>query len=323
MKKSLALFLSLVFVLSVCFVTTVSADDFVPSSSKAEAPEIMVADDVKAEDLPDGVKAEDVVAVVKGSAENTYVTADAIVQLSIVEAEKIVKDGNAENADVAKALVDAYNAIAKIEGGVAAEKNIAKAAEELGIVNPVMNVTEIFEVNLGEAGNAALKADGASVTLKFENTSGAVQGKLIVAHMVGGEWKAVAKDKVQVTKDTVKVEFDSLCPVMFISVAEKQIAETDAPTTESNKPTDTSPDAADDGKNNVDTIITVVIICVVVAGAIVAVILLYKNGKFDGVLKSNSQKIVHPSRSKYKKSKKAKKWSRKKQTRKQKRRNRK
>jgi hypothetical protein len=305
-----------------CFATSVSAEDFVPSASKVEAPEIMAADDVNADEIPDGVEAEDVVAVVKGGDKNAYVTADAIVQLSVSEAEKIIKNGEAENADAAQALVDAFNAIAKLEGGVASDKNIAKAAEDLGIANPKMNVTDIFEVNLGEAGNEALKADGASVTLKFKNTSGAVQGKLIVAHMVGDAWKTVAKDKVQVTKDTIKVEFDSLCPVMFISVAEGQAAETDAPGTESN-PTDTTPTTPEEKDNNLDTIITVAIIVVVVAGVVVAIYLLYKNGKLDSVVKVNKQRIVHPDRSKYKKSKKAKKWSRKKQTRRQKRRNRK
>ena len=327
MKKLVAIILSLICVVSVCFAIPASAEEFAPSAALADTPDVLPPDDLDAEKVPDDMKAEDVVAVINGGEDPVFVSVEDLIQISISEAKNSLNSEDKNVAALSKALVDAFTALKNHKDGVKSEKNIVKAAEDLGIKNPEMNVTEIFEVNLGEAANEALNKDGTSVVLRFENKSNAVQGKLIVAHMVGNEWKAIAKDKVTVTKDAIKVEFDSLCPVMFISVAEGKAPvaseeETDAPKTETNAPTNTPTTPAEED-NNIDTIITVVIIVVAVAGVIIAVYLLYKNGKFDSITKSGKNKIVHPERSQYKKSKKAKKWSGKKKIRRQKRRNRK
>ena len=313
MKKSIAVFLTVILMISMSVVVA-SADDFVPSSALVEIPELIPDPEVNEGKLPEGVEAEDVVAVIKSDEEDdAYVTFDDIVQISVSEAK-------GKDDDVSKALVNAFEAIQK--DGVKSVKSIVAAAEDLGIKNPKLNATNIFEVNLGEHTDA-LNKEGASVVLTFANESKAEQGKLIVAHMVDGEWKTIAKDKVEVTKDVIRVEFDSLCPVMFINATEDEEAtdvateETDA-ATEETKPVVGAPTAPVDDDNNVKTIIIIVVVCVVVAGAAVAIYFLYKNGKFDGLIKKK-EPVNHPERSVYKKSKKAKRWSSKKQIRRQRR----
>lgn len=317
MKKTVALFLAIICVLSMSIVA-VSADDFVSSSDRAEVPEILPA--VDEGDLPDDMEAEDVAAVIKGD-EKTYVTFEDIIQISISEADKYAADKDVDEAIAAlsKALIEEYSAFDEGKKDLKDEKSIVDAAKSLGITEPQMAVTDMFEVNLGEHTDK-LNKEGASVVLKFANTSKAVQGKLIVAHMVGEEWKAIAKDKVKVTKDTIEVEFDSLCPVMFINVQEKAVIEdtTDAPKDETKAPAGAPQTSADDDKTG--TIILVVVICVIVVGTIVAIYFVYKSGN------SNAKKPAPAPRktlSAGNKSRKGKKWSgKRKQVRRQRRSNR-
>lgn len=334
MKKSIAILLTLILVLGFGALG-VSADDFIPSKEKNDVPEIVVPSVGEDVTLPEGVEKEDVGAVINKGGEKTAVAIKSIVTLTLSEAKKNITDNVADSAllGMSNALMDAYNAISEKNGDVSGIKEIADAAKDLGIEKPEYAVEEIFEINLGES-NDDLKEDGTSVTIVFENTFGAVAGKVIVAHMVGNDWKTVAKDKVVVDKDNITVEFDELCPVMFISVDEtsaggNDTAESQNETTkeaETTKETEkesssaSTPAPTDDGDNGnvTKTVIVVVVVCVVAAGAVVAIYLLYKNGKFDKLVKKKN-KIVHPDRAAYKKSKKAKKWSGKKKIRKQRR----
>lgn len=244
MKKLLLVVLSVVVVLSMSTVAF-SADDgsFISSAELQEAPEL----------LPVEEENVDIVAVIdhanddQTDVDRKYVT---IVSLS----EAFGKDDSSS-----KALIAAYNEVKGYTDLVSDINGMEDVLKEMGYKSCNASVSAMFELHLDETHNAMLSEDGATVTVRFSNTIKAVQGELVVAHMVDGEWVLVDPDLVTVDAESINAQFDSLCPVMFITV-DGELAPA----------------------NNTLAIVLVVIACVVVAAAAaVVVFIILKKKKAD------------------------------------------
>ena len=216
-------------------VVAVCADEFVPSIEVKEAPDV--------------VASEGVAAVISGSGADINVTESELTITSLSTA----KDGTDE---ISKTLVDAYNDIKSVERVEDKVNGLEKVAEELGIENATFSVANIFDVSVTAEQKASLGAKDTFITVVFTNEIKATQDNLIVAHMVNDKWVTVDAEKVKVTADTITVDFDDLCPVMFITAAEGEPVVT--------------PDAGN------GWVVWVIIAVVVVAAAAVAFVFLKK-----------------------------------------------
>jgi hypothetical protein len=192
-------------------------------------------------------------------------------------------------------LVDAYNAFK--QNGV--EKSVEGIADvvknDLKISNPKYFVSDLFELNIGEY--ASELEDDAEVTVSFSNAVvNAKAGKLIVAHMVEGKWKMVPTSDVVVSEDAIKVTFDELCPVVFLSVSEGEAStpggdtkppvsneETKAPADEGDE--DDSDSAIPDG-----TMIALMVIAAITLLAVAAIVGFYFYEKKSSASKGKPKK---------------------------------
>ena len=200
-------------------------------------------------------------------------------------------------ATVSKELVKAYNEVKAATHISEKVAEINEVAADLGFEEPVMAVTSMFEVNPGtQEHQDALAEEGATITISFANTMGAVQGGMLVAHMVEEVWKLVAPEKVVITPETITVEFDNLCPVMFMSVEEKveettvatesetvEITETETETetetvteTETEVESESETEKIDEPKKSNALVIVIIVVVVVAAAAVVVVVVLKK-----------------------------------------------
>ena len=256
----------MVLCMSVAVVSVSAADsDFAPSIEVKPVPEITVN--------------EGVGAVINNGDASENVAYTDMFYVSYNEAKDQISAGTAgDNTDACNALIDAYDALKK-DGVEKSIENIEKfVTESLKIDNPEYFVSHVFELNLGATNAGKLDGD-ASVTVKFDNTDiKAEAGKLVVTHMVDGEWVIVPKDNVKVTAETVEVTFDDLCPVAFLHVEEGKAA-----------PAPTPDDNAEDGGLLTATIIILSITAVIILG-IVVFYFLEKKGVIGNAPKSNSKK---------------------------------
>lgn len=222
MKKTAVIVMTLAIMLCMCL-SVVAAD--VPSAEVPEAPEITDAVINKGED---GQK-------------------DATVDVTTLEQAK------EESTPIGDALIDAFEKFDKDPTvSVPALKDFKTGST---FKNPVYSVTHAFALEVKDL------AEGESVTVSFKNDFGAKQGSIVVIHQDdAGKWQIVPADKVTVTAETIDVTFDSLCPVMFLSVEEAK----DAPITDADQP---------DNSVLTATIVIVSVTVVIVAGIIIFYVL--------------------------------------------------
>lgn len=271
MKKLVVCLLAVTMVLCMSFaVVSVSAadSDFAPSIEVKPVPEISAN--------------EGVGAVINNGDASENIALDDMFYVSYNDAKDQISAGTAgDNTDACNALIEAYEEL-KSEGVEKSVADIEKfVTENLKIENPEYFVSHVFELNIGAANAGKLDGD-ASVTVKFDNTDiKAEAGKLVVTHMVDGEWVIVPKDNVKVTAETVEVTFDDLCPVAFLHVEEGE--KTPAPT-----PDDDDDDNADAGLLTA-TIIILSITAVIILG-IVVFYFLEKKGIIGNAPQNKSKK---------------------------------
>jgi hypothetical protein len=281
--------LALALVLCICSsVIAVSAVDYAPSIEVKPTPEIVT---------PEGEAAE-VGAVISDGTEIQKVLKSEINAISYEEAKAYIGDSTATDAEkksVCETLVNAYNAFK--QNGV--EKSVEGIADvvknDLKISNPKYFVSDLFELNIGEY--ASELEDDAEVTVSFSNAVvNAKAGKLIVAHMVEGKWKMVPTSDVVVSEDAIKVTFDELCPVVFLSVSEGEAStpggdtkppvsneETKAPADEGDE--DDSDSAIPDG-----TMIALMVIAAITLLAVAAIVGFYFYEKKSSASKGKPKK---------------------------------
>ena len=264
MKKTFVCRLALALVVCICFSTI--AISAVPSIELKPTPEIIT---------PAG-SAEDVGAIITNGSEKEEIKKSDITAISYDEAKEYAgSDENIKNT--CAALVEAYNAfkVENIEGiGEFVKTN-------LNVKNPKYFVSELFEINIGD--KASMLDGDAKITISFSNaTVKAESGKLVVAHMVNNKWEIVPASDIVVTADVIKVSFDQLCPVVFLTVSEDEAAADVTPDTEDTQAPSDTEEPADD--NNVLVIVLVSVGSVIVLAAVafvVAYVILKKKGIVD------------------------------------------
>ncbi len=309
MKRTVACCLAFVMIFCMSFaVISASAADsnFAPSIEEKPVPEIVAPEIDDNVDLGD-VAPEDIGAVINKAEgdEKEYVEKTDIFTLYYDKAKDLVENKETnelspEEEAICNTLIDVYDALK--ENGV---RNSVEAidqfvSENLEIANPEYFVSNIFELNLGDA--HADKIDGeASVTVRFDNTSiRAEEGKFVVAHLVEDKWVIVPNEDVKVTADYVEVTFDSLCPVVFLNVEEGE-EETTVDTSvpggdESESETETETEGQgtdkpqDDEDKDDDSVLTATIIIICITGVIVAGIVVFYILEKKGVLAKISKK---------------------------------
>ena len=234
MKRTVSFVLSMVLVL--CLGITMISAEFTPSAEVKDVPEV-VSPNVDVEDLPEGVEPEDVAAVIVNAEDNVYVVASSLSLISVADAKNFIADGgesqDEELLDLCQGLIDAYGTVA--DAGISASiPGIDELADSLGIESPEYTVPFIFELSVGnDEASDALNAEGAYITLTFDLSDIDVgSGTLLVAHMVSEEWVIVPLEKTVLDREngTLTVSFDSLCPVMFISVEEGEETDSESAT---------------------------------------------------------------------------------------------
>lgn len=264
MKKTFVCRLALALVVCICFSTI--AISAVPSIELKPTPEIIT---------PAG-SAEDVGAIITNGSEKEEIKKSDITAISYDEAKAYTgSDENIKNT--CAALVEAYNAfkVENVEGiGEFVKTN-------LNVKNPKYFVSELFEINIGD--KASMLDGNAKITISFSNaTVKAESGKLVVAHMVNNKWEIVPASDIVVTADVIKVSFDQLCPVVFLTVSEDEAAADVTPDTEDTQAPSDTEEPADD--NNVLVIVLVSVGSVIVLAAVafvVAYVILKKKGIVD------------------------------------------
>lgn len=306
MKRTIAFILSVAFVFSLGAIGFSASATVNPSVEIKEAPEVVAPSiEIVEEELPPEIKKEEVAAVIKDKDDqNIYIDHSTIVVVSLADAIENVKNADETEtggkdpvldhvATVSKELVKAYNEVKAATHISEKVAEINEVAADLGFEEPVMAVTSMFEVNPGtQEHQDALAEEGATITISFANTMGAVQGGMLVAHMVEEVWKLVDPEKVVITPETITVEFDNLCPVMFISVEEKveettvatesetvEITETETETvteTETEVESESETEKIDEPKKSNALVIVIVVVVVVAAAAVVVVVVLKK-----------------------------------------------
>ncbi len=230
MKRSASFVLSLA--LALCLGITMISADFTPSAESKDVP-LVVAPAVDSEELPDNVAPEDIAAVIVNSEDKVYVVNSVLSMISVSDAKNYISDAEDESRDESfldrcQELIDAYDSI-DVSGVVASVAGLDDMADLLGIESPKYTVPYIFELSVdNEDASEALNAEGAYITVVFDVSSFVSEdSKLAVAHIVNEKWVLVPLENTVLDAEngTLTVSFDSLCPIMFISVEESDETE--------------------------------------------------------------------------------------------------
>lgn len=279
MKKFFSLFLTVALILSLGSVLILAGADFVPSAEFNDAP-IILTPSVPAEDLPaDYDPADEIKAIITDAQGNkTYIPESKLTVISLSEAFYILDKEDtygAEAVALSQQLKTAYEGIqASLTEAVSGLEAFAAA---LGYTAPEFAVKNIFEL-----GDGLDLTDGSKVDIIFGNNMDVVDGGFIVAHYVDGAWVIVDADKVVFDESNgIHVEFDSLCPVVFIAVeetAEETTVEGDV--TDETTAEDESTVEGDVEPAPSNSWLWIIIVVAVVAAAGVTVFVLYKKGVF-------------------------------------------
>ena len=278
MKKFFSLFLTVALILSLGSVLILAGADFVPSAEFNDAP-IILTPSVPAEDLPsDYDPADEIKAIITDASGNkTYIPESELVVISLSEAYHIVDKGIYDDKaiELSNQLINAYKGIqaSLTEAVTGLEEFVA----ELGFTAPEITVKNIFEL-----GDGLDLSNGAKADIIFGNNMDVVEGGFIVAHYVDGAWVIVDADKVVFDDNNgIHVEFDSLCPVVFISVeetAEETTVEGDV--SDETTAEDETTVGGDVEPKPSNSWLWIIIVVAVVAAVGVTVFVLYKKGVF-------------------------------------------
>lgn len=279
MKKLFSLLVAVALILSIGSLALLAGADYVPSVEFDDAP-IIVTPSVPEEDLPEDYDPADEIKgiITNAEGEKTYIPDSKLGVISVSEAHVIQDvEGGYDEALVAasRKVLEVYNGII---GSSVAEvvTGLDTFAASLGFVAPEFSVKNVFDLDAG----VDLSAEGDVISIIFENNMDVVDGGFIVACYVGDAWTIVDASKVVFDGENISVEFDDLCPVVFIAV-EETFEETSTSggdeTTEESTEEGTAVSGGDDEKPNNTWVWIVVSVAVVAAGG-VTVFVLWKKG---------------------------------------------
>lgn len=280
MKKLFSLFLTVAIVLSLGSALILAGADFVPSAEFDDAP-IILTPSVPAEDLPsDYNPADEIKAIITDAEGNkTYIPESKLTVISLSEAYYIIDKGTTYGEDAVALSNQLKSAYEGIQASLTeAVTGLEDFVAEMGFTAPEITVKNIFEL-----GDGLDLSDGDKVDIIFGNNMDVVDGGFIVAHYVDGAWVIVDADKVVFDENNdIHVEFDSLCPVVFIAVEETAEETTvgNVETEETTAEDETTVGGGDEPKSS-NSWIWIVIVVAVVAAAGVTVYVLYKKGVFS------------------------------------------
>lgn len=277
MKKLFSLLAAVAMIISLGSLALLAGADYVPSVEFDDAP-IIVTPSVADEDLPDGYDPADEIKgiVTNAEGEKTYIPDSKLGVISVSEAHVI---GDAE-AEYDEALVAASRKVLEIYNGII-DSSVAEVvtgldsfAASLGFVAPEFSVKNVFDLDAG----VDLSAEGDSISIIFKNNMDVVDGGFVVACYVNDAWTIVDASKVVFDGENITVEFDDLCPIVFVAVEETHEDTTTAGVEDTTEDT-TAPviDDEEDKPNNTWIWIVVVFVALVVAGG-VTVYVLWKKG---------------------------------------------
>lgn len=277
MKKLFSLLAAVAMIISLGSLALLVGADYVPSVEFDDAP-IIVTPSVADEDLPDGYDPADEIKgiVTNAEGEKTYIPDSKLGVISVSEAHVI---GDAE-AEYDEALVAASRKVLEIYNGII-DSSVAEVvtgldsfAASLGFVAPEFSVKNVFDLDAG----VDLSAEGDSISIIFKNNMDVVDGGFVVACYVNDAWTIVDASKVVFDGENITVEFDDLCPIVFVAVEETHEDTTTAGVEDTTEDT-TAPviDDEEDKPNNTWIWIVVVFVALVVAGG-VTVYVLWKKG---------------------------------------------
>ncbi len=277
MKKLFSLFLAVALILSIGSLALLAGADYVPSVEFDDAP-VIVTPSVADEDLPDDYDPADEIKgiVTNAEGEKTYIPDSKLGVISVSEAHVI---GDAE-AEYDEALVAASRKVLEIYNGII-DSSVAEVvtgldsfAASLGFVAPEFSVKNVFDLDAG----VDLSAEGDSISIIFKNNMDVVDGGFVVACYVNDAWTIVDASKVVFDGENITVEFDDLCPIVFVAVEETHEDTTTAGVEDTTEDT-TAPiiDDEEDKPNNTWIWIVVVSVAVLAAGG-VTVYVLWKKG---------------------------------------------
>ena len=277
MKKLFSLFLAVALILSIGSLAILAGADYVPSVEFDDAP-IIVTPSVADEDLPDDYDPADEIKgiVTNAEGEKTYIPDSKLGVISVSEAHVI---GDAE-AEYDEALVAASRKVLEIYNGII-DSSVAEVvtgldsfAASLGFVAPEFSVKNVFDLDAG----VDLSAEGDSIGIIFKNNMDVVDGGFVVACYVNDAWTIVDASKVVFDGENITVEFDDLCPIVFVAVEETHEDTTTAGVEDTTEDT-TAPviDDEEDKPNNTWIWIVVASVAVLAAGG-VTVYVLWKKG---------------------------------------------
>lgn len=280
MKKLFCLLIAVAMIASVGSIALLAGADYVPSVQYQDAP-ILVTPSVPAEELPDDYNPEDEIKgiIIKGETEKHFVYESECEIISLSKAYAAIDDETCDAAIVARSskLIEVNDALkASISDNIA---GIDEFAAALGFSAPKFMIKNIFDLYV----DRDLSADDDVIHFIFENNMDVTGGAFIVAHYVDDAWVIVDNDKVIFEDDNIFVEFDELCPIVFIAVEEADeettTAGVDETTDETTDEVTTPGDDDDEDKKTGKSWIWIVIISatVVVAGG-VTVYVLWKKG---------------------------------------------
>lgn len=241
MKRSIAIILSLVLVLSFGSVTAVA--DFTPSAEVKDVPEFVSPE----EEIDDPeVNPAEVVAIIYNGEEKTYVVDSSLSAISVAEAIAALESDEAEEAYIERctALVNAYNGV-KENGIWNSVSALDEVTASLGYIDPTVTIPYIFEIDItAEADKEALGDEDAYISVSFDISDLVLEDgtTILVAHMVDGAWEIIPVENttIDTAEKVLSVEFDSFCPVMLLHV-EGEIGEITEPTEGETSETETEP----------------------------------------------------------------------------------
>lgn len=276
MKKLFSLFLAVALILSIGSLALLAGADYVPSVQFDDAP-VIVTPSISEEDLPDDYDPADEIkgVITNAEGEKTYITNSKLGVISVSEAH-VIQDAE-DNYD--EALVAASRKVLEIYNGII-DSSVGEVvtgldtfAASLGFVAPEFSVKNVFDLDAG----VDLSAEGDNISIIFKNNMDVVDGGFIVACYINDAWTIVDASKVVFDGENISVEFDDLCPIVFVAVEETHEETTTTGVEETTDETTTPVIDDGDDKPNNTWIWIVVAVAVVVAGG-VTVYILWKKG---------------------------------------------
>lgn len=188
--------------------TSALADNFTPSVEQKGAPDIVVVEDSKGNEVA-------AVIVNPNNEEVAGVPTGDIIITSVADADK------AENEEIKtdlKAAQEQIKNISNIADLVPDQKEeLEKQVKDAGLKVENLVVRDMVDITLTGEYADHLKVEGNTITITFKLGIGANEFLSVLHNYEADKWEMIASDRVKVLENgDVQVTFDSLSPVAFV-----------------------------------------------------------------------------------------------------------